>query len=172
VKKVLVLGIVVAFVLLGAVLALQYVDNYAAFWRMRETPAVRPHEEPLLIMEEGAVPVSDAEAFLRLTDADDLKSPFNLDDPGAIKSGKELYFAFCAQCHGRNYDGNGTVGQSFAPLPTDLKSKKVQSMLAGKLFKDISYGVPKGRQPPLATTIDIKDRWRIIAFVKSLGLRE
>jgi mono/diheme cytochrome c family protein len=172
VKKALVLGVVVTFVLLVAVLALRYVDDYADFWRMRETPGVRPHEEPLLIMEEGAVPVSDTEMFLRLTAADDLKAPFSLNDPGAIKSGKELYFTFCAQCHGRNYDGNGTVGQSFAPLPTDLKSKKVQSMSAGKLFKDISYGVPKGRQPPLATTIDIRDRWRIIAFVQSLGLRE
>ena len=45
-------------------------------------------------------------------------------------------------------------------------------MSAGKIFKDISYGLPKGRQPSLATTIDITDRWRIIAFVKSLGLRE
>lgn len=171
-KKALILGVVVSFVLLVAVLALQYIDNYASFWRMRETPAVRPHEEPLLIMEDGAVPVADGEAFLRITKASDLKSPLNLHDPAAIESGKELYFTYCAQCHGQNYDGNGTVGQSFAPLPTDLQSAKVQSMSAGKLFKDISYGLPKGRQPPLATTIDITDRWRIIAFVQSLGLRE
>ena len=89
-----------------------------------------------------------------------------------IAAGKNLYFIYCAQCHGQNYDGNGTVGQSFTPLPTDLRSEKVQSMSAGKIFKDISYGLPKGRQPSLATTIDITDRWRIIAFVKSLGLRE
>ena len=171
-KKALILGVVVSFVLLLAVLALQYIDNYAASWRMRETPAVRPHEKPLLLMEDGVVPVSDGEAFLRLTKAKDLKSPMNLHDRAAIESGKELYFTFCAQCHGQNYDGNGTVGQSFAPLPTDLRSEKVQSMVAGKLFKDISYGVPKGRQPALATTIDITDRWRIIAFVQSLGLRE
>ena len=171
-KKALILGVVVSFVLLLAVLALQYIDNYAASWRMRETPAVRPHEKPLLLMEDGVVPVSDGEAFLRLTKAKDLKSPMNLHDRAAIESGKELYFTFCAQCHGQNYDGNGTVGQSFAPLPTDLRSEKVQSMLAGKLFKDISYGIPKGRQPSLATTIDITDRWRIIAFVQSLGPRE
>jgi cytochrome c1 len=172
VKKALILGVVVSFVLLLAVLALQYIDNYAASWRMRETPAVRPHEEPLLIMEDGVVPVSDGEAFLRITKASDLKSPMNLHDRATIGSGKELYLTYCAQCHGQNYDGNGTVGQSFTPLPTDLRSAKVQSLSAGKIFKDISYGVPKGRQPPLATTIDITDRWRIIAFVQSLGLRD
>jgi mono/diheme cytochrome c family protein len=172
VKKALVLGVVVTFVLLVAVLALRYIDDYADFWRMRETPAVRPHEEPLLIMEEGVVPVSASEAILRASKGEALKSPLNLKDPAVIEAGKKLYFNFCFMCHGQNYDGNGTVGQSFAPLPTDLRSEKVQSMSAGKLFKDISYGVPKGRQPPLATTIDITDRWRIIAFVQSLGLRE
>lgn len=171
-KKALVLGVVVTLVLLGAVLALRQIDDYADFWRMRETPGVKPHEEPLLIMAEGVVPVSAAEAILRITNADELQSPLDLEDPVVIEAGKKLYFNFCFMCHGPNYDGQGTVGQSFAPLPTDLRSEKVQSMSAGKLFKDISYGLPKGRQPPLATTINITDRWRIIAFVQSLGLRE
>jgi len=64
------------------------------------------------------------------------------------------------------------VGQSFHPLPTDLRSPKVQSLSEGVFFKEISYGIPGGRQPPLATTIDPLDRWRIIAYVKSLGVRK
>jgi hypothetical protein len=44
-------------------------------------------------------------------------------------------------------------------------------MPQGTLFKEISYGIPNGRQPPLATTIAVTDRWRIIAFLKSLGPR-
>jgi hypothetical protein len=74
-------------------------------------------------------------------------------------------------CHGPNHDGKGTVGQSFHPLPTDLRSAKVQSKAEGVHFKEISYGVPKGRQPALATTIPVLDRWRIVAYVKSLGVR-
>ena len=65
-KKVLVLAAVLSIVLVVALLALQHIDNYAASWRMRETPAVRPHEEPLLVMANGVVPVSDGEALLRL----------------------------------------------------------------------------------------------------------
>lgn len=170
-KKALALGVVVAFVLLVAVLALRHIDNYADFWRMRETPAVRPHEEPLLLMEEGVVSVSAAEEVLRATKGEDLKSPLNLDDPAVVEEGKKLYFNFCFMCHGPNHDGNGTVGQSFHPLPTDLRSAKVQSKVEGVHFKEISYGVPDGRQPALATTIPVLDRWRIVAYVKSLGVR-
>lgn len=170
-KKTLVLGVVVALVLLVAVLALRQIDNYADFWRMRETPAVRPHEQPLLLMEEGVVPFSAAEEVLRATKGEDLKSPLDLEDPAVVEEGKKLYFNFCFMCHGPNHDGNGTVGQSFHPLPTDLRSAKVQSKAEGVHFKEISYGVPDGRQPALATTIPVLDRWRIVAYLKSLGVR-
>lgn len=171
-KKALVLGGIVFVVLVVAVLALQHIDDYVDFWRMRETPGVRPHEEPLLLMEEGVVPVSAAEAVLRATQGEDLKSPLNFKDPAVIEAGKKLYFNFCFMCHGPNHDGNGTVGQSFSPLPTDLRSAKVQSLPGGVHFKEISYGVPDGRQPALATTIAVLDRWRIVAYVKSLGVRK
>jgi mono/diheme cytochrome c family protein len=88
-----------------------------------------------------------------------------------MRLGKVLYSKFCAQCHGKNYDGNATVGQSFFPLPTDLRSAKVQSLSDGAFFKEISYGIPEGRQPPLATTIAPMDRWRIVAYIRSLGVR-
>ena len=139
--------------------------------RMRETPAVKAHEEPLLVMDAGAVPVNGGESVYRATETSMLKSPLPLTDPAVIEDGKRLYLTFCAQCHGKYADGNGTVGQSFAPLPTDLRSAKVQDLSEGAHFKEISYGIPEGRQPPLATTIAPPDRWRIIAYIKSLGLR-
>jgi hypothetical protein len=39
------------------------------------------------------------------------------------------------------------------------------------LFKEISYGIPGGRQPALATTMTPEERWQSIALVKSLGVR-
>lgn len=170
-KKALVIAAVLSIVLVVAVLVLQHIDTYANFWRMRETPAVRPHEEPLLIMQEGVVPVSTAEVMLRATKGEDLKSPLDLKEPAVIEAGKKLYYKFCFMCHGPNHDGNGTVGQSFEPLPTDLRSAKVQALQEGVHFIEISYGVPDGRQPRLATTITVLDRWRIVAYVKSLGVR-
>jgi mono/diheme cytochrome c family protein len=169
VKKYLIFLIALGIVVLLAYEALIYYDENFRYGRMWETPAVRPHEELPLSMPKGTVPQQGGEELFKATPAELLKSPIAISDPAQIELGKVLYSKFCAQCHGKNYDGNATVGQSFHPLPTDLRSPKVQSLSEGTSFKEISYGIPDGRQPPLATTIDPLDRWRIIAYVKSLG---
>ncbi|GBC59781.1 hypothetical protein DENIS_0722 [Desulfonema ishimotonii] len=140
-------------------------------WRMWETPAVRPHEEELLVMPEGTVPVSGGEAFHRLADAGSLLSPLAMNDPAVVRAGETGYGYYCIQCHGKYLDGNGTVGQSFQPLPTDLRSQGVQAQANGMLFKTVSYGIPDKRQPALATTVSVEERWQIIAYIRSQGRR-
>ncbi len=171
-KKYLLFFVVIGAVILVAYEALIYYDTWFPYGRMWETPAVKPHEEPPLVMWKNTVPYDGGEAVFRVTPADLLKSPFSLTNAETVERGKVLYDKFCAQCHGKNHDGNATVGQSFHPLPTDLRSAKVRSLSEGAFFKEISYGIPDGRQPPLATTIEALDRWRIIAYVRSLGPRK
>lgn len=171
-KKILALLAGAAIVLFIVYEVLIYYDDNFRYGRMRETPGVKPHEEPLLIMESGVVPVSAGEAVLRVTAPNLLKPTVAMTAAKTINRGKSVYFTFCAQCHGNNYDGQGTVGQSFQPLPTDLRSDKVQTKTTGELFKSVSYGVKDGRQPALHTTISIEDRWRVVAFVKSLGQKK
>jgi mono/diheme cytochrome c family protein len=171
-KRISILALVAAVVLMAVYTVLTLYDENLKIGRMWETPAVRPYEEPMLIMEKAVIPVKGGESVFRGLRGEDLISPFENSDPQTIEAGKSLYFIFCAQCHGKYFDGNGTVGQSFHPLPGDLQSVRVQSMPQGTLFKEISYGTPDGRQPPLATTIAVMDRWRIIAYLKSLGPRE
>lgn len=139
--------------------------------RMWETPAIKPHERPIAVNVRGIVPFDGGEVRLRHASESELLPPFDLGDAARITGGEAGYLTYCAQCHGKYHDGNGTVGQSFAPLPGDLRSQRVQGMAAGTLFKEISYGIPGGRQPALATTIAAQDRWQIIAYVKSLGQR-
>jgi len=172
VRKYIIIIVGLVVINLVAYQGLIYLDNNFRYGRMWETPVVRPHEQVLLGMDEGVVPVAGGEALLRVTPAEQLRPPFSMGSPTAIELGEPLYFTYCAQCHGKYHDGNGTVGQSFHPLPTDLRSAKVQDQPAGIIFKEISYGVPDGRQPPLATTISMDDRWRIIVYVKSLGPRK
>ena len=171
-KKIIGFLIAVAIVILAVYHALIYYDNNFRYGRMRETPAVRPYEEPLLVKEAGLVPINGGEAIYRVSAGIDIKSPIDMTQPAIINRGKAVYLIYCAQCHGHNHDGKGSVGQSFAPLPTDLRSAKVQDSPAGELFKNVSYGVPDGRQPPLHATITIEDRWRVVSYVKSLGVRE
>ncbi|MEJ2659893.1 MAG: c-type cytochrome [Desulfobacteraceae bacterium] len=139
--------------------------------RMWETPGVKPHEDPIPVMDTRTIPKDGGEARYRLADPASLKAPFELTLPAAVSAGQQGYQYYCIQCHGQHYDGMGTVGQSFAPLPGDLRSAKIQTMPAGQLFHEISYGIPGGRQPALASTIGVDARWQIIAFVKSLGIR-
>jgi mono/diheme cytochrome c family protein len=169
--------IIAFFIGLAALIVIVYhglifYDNNFRYGRMRETPAVKPHEEPLLIMEAGVVPTSGGEAYYRAARGAELKAPIPLKAAATIERGKAVYFTYCAQCHGINHDGRGTVGQSFHPLPTDLRSPEVQDKLPGELFQSISYGVPSGRQPPLQTTITVDGRWQVIGYVTSLGLRK
>ena len=170
-KKIIGFFIVAIILALAAYYSLIYYDNNFRYGRMRETPAVRPIEEPVLVEEAGLVPVSGGEAVYRVTPGSELNPSVDMAQPAVIARGENIYRIYCAQCHGYNYDGNGTVGQSFAPLPTDLRSAKVQGSFPGELFKSISYGIPDGRQPPLHATITFEDRWKVIAFVKSLGPR-
>ena len=170
-KKILLAIIAVAVVLYAAYEALMYYDNNFIYGRMRETPAVRPYETPMFIMEAGLVPFAGGELGLRIAKAQDIASPLSMVDPQAIKAGQIVYQTYCAQCHGKNHDGQGTVGQSFQPLPANLRNAKVQAQSDGALFQAISYGKPAGRQPALATTVSITERWQVIAYIKSLGIR-
>ena len=157
-KKIFLIGAILVVVIFVVYEVLILYDNNFRYGRMWETHAVRPLEWPVMAMPEGAVAVDGADALLRRTPPELILPTVDMKDPETIKLGKTLYFTYCAQCHGENFDGNGTVGQSFHPPLPDLRSTKVQ----------ISYGKPDGRQPPLATTIALSDRWRIIAFIQSL----
>ena len=170
-KRILVLGMIVSTVVLIAVGVITLYDYNMSVGRMWHTPAIKAHEKPIPVMAAGSVPVAGGEALYRAAAAETITPPFALTEPAAIAAGKIAYQRYCYQCHGPNFDGYGTVGQSFAPPPGDLRTQKIQSMSPGLLFKEISYGIPDGRQPALATTMTLDERWHAIALVKSLGVR-
>ena len=163
----LILSIVSGMVYAGVTL----LDETLQVGRMWETPGIRPHEKPIPVRTADSIPFAGGEVVYRTADPATLVAPFALDNPGMIDSGRQGYQYYCVQCHGQSFDGMGTVGQSFAPLPGDLRSSAIQTMVPGKMFHVISYGIPNGRQPALDTTISTNERWQIIAFVKSLGER-
>lgn len=169
--RILSVGLIVSTIALVAWGVITGYDEVLSVGRMWQTPAIKPHENPIPVMAAGSVPVNGGEALYRAAAAGELTPPFSLADTTAIASGQTAYQYYCIHCHGKNFDGYGTVGQSFAPPPGDLRSTKVQSMPVGVLFKEISYGIPGGRQPALATTVAVDDRWNAIAYVKSLGPR-
>jgi hypothetical protein len=90
-KKIIGLLIVIGIIGFAGYEALMYYDNNFRYGRMRETPAVRPYEEPMLKMETGLVPVSGGETVYRTAAGIDLASPLNRNDSAVIARGKAVY---------------------------------------------------------------------------------
>ena len=93
-KKIVGFFIVVGVILYVAYEALMYYDNNFRYGRMRETPAIRPHEDPLLIMEKDIVPVSGGEAIYRASAGANLISPLNSTEPSVVTRGRAVYLTY------------------------------------------------------------------------------
>ncbi|MBW2710285.1 MAG: hypothetical protein JRC58_00140, partial [Deltaproteobacteria bacterium] len=64
-KRILILILLVAVVLTTVYTVLTLYDENLKIGRMWETPAVRPYEKPMLIMEKAVIPVTGGEAVFK-----------------------------------------------------------------------------------------------------------
>jgi mono/diheme cytochrome c family protein len=133
--------------------------------RMREQESVRTYEKEMPEMARGTVPVRDGFEMLKATESGSLKNPLPATAE-SLKQGRESYNYFCVHCHGPNGNGFATVGQSFSPLPTDLRSPTVQSQNDGELYLKIRLGFK--RHPKLFTTVTDRDTWAVLNYMRSL----
>ncbi len=136
--------------------------------RMKEQEALQTYRTQIPEMPERTIPITGGLQSLRGVDPETLRNPLSFSQD-SIHLGRLAYSYYCIVCHGPKGDGNGTVGQSFAPLPTDLRSSDVQTQSDGKLFYTITFGLK--RHPPLGFMIAESDRWAIVHYVRSLSKR-
>jgi len=134
--------------------------------RMTDDEAIDTHEKVMPPMPAHTMPADGGIETLRTAEPDSLANP-QPADPASIARGEEAYGFYCVHCHGPKGDGFGTVGQSFAPLPVDLRAPVIQEQSDGELFVKISLGYK--RHPPLAYTVAAKDRWAVINYLRSLA---
>ena len=160
-KQVLFLGGFVAIAVLGLYHLINIYDANMKWGRMFDTPAIRPHEQPLLIMEAGIVPFDGGEEIYKAALADGSLLKPHLS---TLVNGQKEYQSFCSHCHGNNLDGLGTVGQSFNPLPPDLTTQRIAEFSDNELFAHISYG--GNRAPALATSMTVESRWAVIGYLR------
>jgi mono/diheme cytochrome c family protein len=133
--------------------------------RMKEQEAIQTYGEEIPQMPEKTIPTRGGLQVLKETDPEKLKNPLP-PDPLCLQRGKEGYANYCTMCHGLKGDGKGTVGQSFYPLPADLKALPVQRKSDGRLFFILTFG--SGRHPALGFMLTEEERWAIIHYVRSL----
>jgi len=84
-----------------------------------------------------------------------------------IDLGRIYYGYYCLMCHGERGDGNGPVGQSYVPKPTDLASPVVASMTDGQLYLRMLTGV--GHDPVLLKTVAPDYRWQLVRYVRTFA---
>lgn len=110
-------------------------------------------------------------------------------DAELLKRGKERYQINCTPCHGESGNGKGIVSKywGFPPVQGDnsdeefqkewdayqgippsanLLDARVSAFPEGQIFWTITHG--KGLMGSYRGTINVKDRWAIVAYVKAL----
>lgn len=94
-----------------------------------------------------------------------LKSPLN-ETEQVIAQGKLLYTRFCDHCHGETGAGDGPVVELGNHPPPGAYDGALKDLPEGKMFHSITYG--KGVMGPHAGLLSKEDRWKVVAYIKTL----
>src|SRR5712664_1838287 len=89
------------------------------------------------------------------------RNPFE-KDPDALAAGQNLFEQHCSECHGNTGDGSKK-----AP---SLRAEEVQNATPGAIFWIVTNGVVR-RGMPVWSKLPEPQRWQIVSFIKSLGIR-
>ena len=132
--------------------------------RMKVQPYTRAFQSVLPAVPRGTV----------TTDWPDQSS--SLTAPGAANSanksaanlqrGSVYYRYYCIFCHGERGDGHGPVGESFFPVPADLRRSNIKAYDNGQLLRALLKG--NGHDPVLERIVDPRHRRDLMLFVRSL----
>jgi len=133
--------------------------------RMTTDDGYDTYEAHMPVMPAGSVSFSEDLPALKMMGPAALRNPLQATPP-VVAQGRRGYGYFCSHCHGPRGEGHGTVGQSFAPLPTDLRSERVQRQDDGDLFFKIGFGFK--RHPNLSHTMLEDDIWSVIHFMRQM----
>jgi mono/diheme cytochrome c family protein len=87
-------------------------------------------------------------------------------DLALLKRGQERYEIFCMPCHGATGAGNGLMTQYGLVGVASITDPFHALMPVGEYFSVISGG--KGRMLGYGPQIKVRDRWAIVAYVRTL----
>ncbi|MEQ8765023.1 MAG: cytochrome c [Planctomycetota bacterium] len=95
--------------------------------------------------------------------------PFPVDR-AVLERGRERYGIFCTPCHSPLGDGNRIVVQRGFKRPPTYHQDRLRSASVGYFFDVITNGY--GAMYSFASRIPVEDRWKIVAYVRSLQLSQ
>ena len=149
----------------GVVILILFTLCGCDYGRMYDQDVIKTYGRKMPEMDARTIPVQDGFQKLVSADPGSLKNPLQYSK-SSVEQGVQAYSYYCTHCHGPKADGNGTVGQSFVPLPADLSSSAVQGQGDGELYAKIRLGFK--RHPQLFTTVSDEDAWAVVIYIRSL----
>jgi mono/diheme cytochrome c family protein len=151
--------------------------------RMRVQPKLLPYQAPMPPVPEGTVPVAGRVAGIPSASSGQAlaarvegvppsnRGPEALDTRGQdvrdTEAGRVYYGYYCAFCHGETGRGDGPVGVSYVPVPTDLTLPQVAALSDSALQEAMLTGV--GHEPVLDRVVEARARRYIIHYVRTLS---
>jgi mono/diheme cytochrome c family protein len=87
-----------------------------------------------------------------------------------LRRGQERFNIYCTPCHGKLGDGNGMVVQRGLRQAASFHQDRLRQEKTGYFFDVITNGF--GAMPDYATQIPVRDRWLIVAYVRTLQLSQ
>ncbi len=89
-----------------------------------------------------------------------------------LRSGREIFLAQCANCHGINGSGLTPVGQALYPRTPDLRSRTTQQLTDGEIHFIIENGVALTGMPAWGSAHrgSPDELWQLVMFIRNLGV--
>jgi len=87
-----------------------------------------------------------------------------------LARGQQRFNIYCTPCHGRLGDGNGMVVQRGLRQAASYHQERLRQEKVGYFFDVITNGF--GAMQGYAEQIPVRDRWLIVAYVRTLQLSQ
>ena len=87
-----------------------------------------------------------------------------------LDRGQERFDIYCSPCHDQTGSGRGMVVQRGYRQPPSFHIERLKTADPGYMFDVITNGF--GAMPDYRAQVDVRDRWRIIAYIRALQLSQ
>jgi mono/diheme cytochrome c family protein len=152
---------VLLFISLIIVLFIGFVGTYLMFNgpRMKNQPSIKNYQAQMFLPGPNSIALNEQKKSGQIV-------PISMNKKN-IKIGQYAYNYYCTFCHGDKGNGEGPVGKSYTPVPSNLSNTKIQNYSDDELVKAILNG--KGHEPVLSNIINDEYLPYLVLYVRSFA---